>query len=336
MQKAMLLGLVVCLCVALPHPDGAEAKKARGKRKSKPIAALTKEGLPNVQAKGAIVIDMATGTEIYGKDADTPRPIASTTKIFVAMVVRSRGLDLDGETTITEDDQKAARGGAKSRLLVGRRFKNVDLLRAMLIASDNRACTALGRAVGLTPEQLVDEMNKLARKLGLKRTRFTDTSGLRGNESTPREMAIALEASLEDPLLVEIMTTKQVTVSATDAGEVKGEGQKQKKAKKKGAYAVTYNNTNVSLREGRWVVIGGKTGYTDAARYCLVIAAEIGGVKVVMSFYGAEGELTRFADFSRVAQWMESGGPGKQAARTSGVGALADPPPPAVGGKLLR
>jgi len=65
----------------------------------------------------------------------------------------------------------------------------------MLIASDNRAPTALGRAVGLDADQLIAADEQVAKELHLKRTKFTDASGLRGNVSTAREMAIALRAA---------------------------------------------------------------------------------------------------------------------------------------------
>jgi D-alanyl-D-alanine carboxypeptidase len=57
-------------------------------------------------------------------------------------------------------------------------------------------------------------------------------------------------------------------------------------------------------------VIGGKTGYTRAAGYCFVTGARFSGREVVMTFLGAEGKLTRFGDFNRVAAWLETGAPG--------------------------
>ena len=57
-------------------------------------------------------------------------------------------------------------------------------------------------------------------------------------------------------------------------------------------------------------MIGGKTGYTEAAGYCYVTAARFDDREVVMAFYGAEGKLTRFADFNRVAAWIDRGAPG--------------------------
>lgn len=255
------------------------------------------DDLPEVRSRSAIVIDARTGAEIFGKDADKIRPIASTTKIFVAMVVRQRGLDLDGWTTITRDDAQRALGGARTRLDIGQQFRNRDLLRAMLIASDNRAPTALARAAGLAPGQLIAAMNKLARRLHLKRTKFTDTSGLRGNVSTAREMAIALRAALEDDVLRKIMGEEWVEVVS------------------RSRYAkIGYGNTNHPLLAKKYDVIGGKTGFTNPAGYCFITGARFDGREVVMAFLGAEGKLTRFGDFNRVASWLARGAPGAKIA----------------------
>lgn len=248
---------------------------------------------PDIKSAGAVILDYDSGAVIYGKHADDVRPIASTTKIFVAMIVRRRGIDLDAWTEITKVDAAYAKGGARTRLDVGQSFRNVDLLRAMLMASDNRAPTALARAAGLSPSELVREMNALAKELRLTHTRFTDPSGLRGNVSTPREMALAMRRTLADATITSILRT--------DVAHVRS---------RSGRINVTYGNTNAPLTQSPYKILGGKTGYTDAARYCFVTGAEIKGKRVLMSFFGAEGKLTRFADFSRAADWMASGGGG--------------------------
>lgn len=242
---------------------------------------------PTVESRSAIVLDATSGDELFAKDPDEVRPIASTTKIFVAMAVR-KALDLDGWTEITKVDAQHAAGGARTRLDIGQKFRNKDLLRAMLIASDNRAPTALGRAAGLSPDDLVAAMNDLARRLHLKHTRFTDPTGLRGNVSTAREMAIALRAVLADDVLRGIMRQDSADVVSRDR------------------YAkIHYGTTNAPLVAGKWKVLGGKTGYTHAAGYCFVTGARFDDREVVMAFLGASGKLTRFADFNRVAAWLD-------------------------------
>ena len=242
---------------------------------------------PSIHSRSAVVLDAATGQEIFGKDADEIRPIASTTKIFVAMAVRTQ-LDLDGWTEISRIDARFASGGARTRLDIGQKFRNKDLLRAMLIASDNRAPTALGRAAGMSPDDLVAAMNAFAKRLHLKHTKFTDPTGLRGNVSTAREMAIALRAALADDVLRGIMRQDAADIVSKDH------------------YArIHYGSTNQPLVVGRWDITGGKTGYTHAAGYCFITGARFDDREVIMAFLGASGKLTRFDDFNRIAAWLD-------------------------------
>lgn len=248
----------------------------------------TADDRPQVKSPAVIVLDASTGAEIFAKHADDIRPIASTTKIFVAMAVRRKGLDLGGWTKISRTDATSALGGARTRLELGESFRNKDLLRAMLIASDNRAPTALGRAAGMDPDDLVAAMNSVAKRLKLKHTHFTDPSGLHGNVSTAREMAIALRAALEDGVLREIMGEDHYEVHSKDGQEIH------------------YGTTNRPLAAKRFDVIGGKTGYTEKAGYCYITAARFDRGPVVMSFLGADEKQTRFADFDRVAEWLQN------------------------------
>lgn len=295
----------------------AKAGKARKRRVvARPLPTYTAGGLPNIQAQAALVVDLAQGTELYAKRPDEVRPIASISKLLAMMVVLERPLDLDGATIITEEDRRQASGGARSRLPVGVAFTNRDLLHAVLMASDNRAVPALGRAVGLSPAQLTQEMNRKAKALGLVRTAFGDPTGLDNrNRSTPREVVKMLAAALKVPLIGEVTRTPRYVAHAVG----------------KSRLAVEYLNTDIYARGKRFAVLGGKTGYTDEAGYCLAIAARLADRReVAMVFLGAQGKLTRFADFSRAAQWLAeklplpSGG-GKAATAASAVA----PPPPA-------
>jgi D-alanyl-D-alanine endopeptidase (penicillin-binding protein 7) len=254
------------------------------------------DDLPEINSRSASVLDAQTGAEIFGKDADEVRPIASTTKIFVAMAIRKH-LDLDGWTKITKLDAHYARGGARTRLDIGQTFRNKDLLRAMLIASDNRAPTALGRSAGMDPDELVAAMNTIAKDLHLRHTRFTDPSGLFGNVSTAHEMALALRHALRDDVLRSIMQQDSADIVSRDH------------------YAkIHYESTNKPLVARHWDVIGGKTGYTQNAGYCFITGVALDDRKVVMAFLGADGKHARFGDFNRVALWLDRGAPGAKPA----------------------
>jgi D-alanyl-D-alanine endopeptidase (penicillin-binding protein 7) len=198
-----------------------------------------------------------------------------------------RGLELEGLSTITRADIEVARGGARSRLSEGLTLSNRDLLHAALMGSDNRAIPALGRAVRLSPSQLAADMTAKARSLGLKHTRFHDPTGLSvENVSTPRETILLLQAVMRHPILGPI--TRRVEYQAHPVGRP----------------AITYVNTYRPAIRGNVEVLGGKTGYNDDARYCLVLAAKVEGKTCFMSFLSNEGKMTRFGDVARVADWM--------------------------------
>jgi len=301
-RPGLAVGILAVVLTAAP----TTASFAGG---SADIPPRTAAGLPNVQSESAIVFDMDTGEVLYEQRPDEIRAIASTGKVFVALTVRKHGLDLEGTTQITREDHQYSRGGAKTRLSVGYTFRNLDLLRAMLIASDNRAPSALGRAVGLSPDQLVAEVNALARELGLAGTFFTDPPGLRGNVSTARELAAAYRVAMRDPLLRGIMGTQRIEIQSVAPRR----------------RAIRYANTNRSLRSLRYQVTGGKTGYNDPARYCLVISALHGGRHVGMVFLGGHYKLTRYGDFNRVISWLEDDMPG--GVSHGALGFVASPQP---------
>jgi D-alanyl-D-alanine carboxypeptidase len=245
---------------------------------------------PQLESPSFVVLDAATGGELYARRADEPRPIASMTKIFVAMAVRRRHLDLDRWTEINFDDARASAGGAHTLLLEGQAFRNRDLLYAMLLSSDNRVPSALARSIGLSSEELIAQLGRVAGDLGLSRTRFHDATGILGNESTARELALALRATLRDPLLARIMTTRRARVVSRSE-----------------AITASYTSTVRPLWDDHYRIIGGKTGHTDGAGYCLLIEAQIARHAVVMAFLGGKAPGARFADFARVVAWLEGG-----------------------------
>jgi serine-type D-Ala-D-Ala endopeptidase (penicillin-binding protein 7) len=242
---------------------------------------------PKLKSKAAIVVDARSGDVVWSKRADDVRDIASMTKIFVAMVVRERGLDLTGWSTISAADVAASDGGARTRLPEGSTWRNHDLLRAMLMVSDNRAPTALGRAVGLDTDQLIAAMNELARDLGLTRTRFVDTTGIGGNVSTARELAVALRKTLDDDVVAAIMTTTHVRIRSKDR-----------------KHKADYRHTVAALHDGKYTFHGAKSGHTRAAGYGFMAKVDVGTKTYVVAFLGTAAKKTRYVDFDKVASWL--------------------------------
>ena len=297
------------------HKSHHASRNASGEERERPVSTYLHDGRPNILAESAIVIDLATGKELFERHGDDVRPIASISKLMAMMVVLDHNLNLDLTTEVLPSDRDLARRGARSRLPTGRTFTNKDLLHAALMASDNRAVPALGRAVGLDPAALTAEMNKKARALGLVHTAFGDPTGLDDrNRSTSRELAKMLAAALKYPLITEITQKSQYLARAVDQP----------------GYTVEYQNTDVIARGGKYQVLAGKTGYTDLAGYCLAIAAKIadgdGVHDVAMVFLGEHQKLTRFGDFSRTAQWVTEKGPIDRTVATQPLPAAPAPP----------
>ena len=291
-RSAAAAAVVASLAVQLLSGNAFAARHHAVKRhkhveRERPVSA-TRGGLPNVQAQGALVIDEG-GRAIFAKNADKERPIASISKLAATLVVAEKGVELEGLSTINKNDVEVAKGGARSRLFEGLTLSNRDLLHSALMGSDNRAIPALGRAVKLTPPQLTTAMNAKARALGLKSTRFHEPTGLStGNVSTPREIITMLRAVMANQILAPI--TRRAEYDAHPVGKP----------------PIHYNNTNHPAARGNVQVLGGKTGYNDEARYCLVVATKIDGRNYYMAFLGDDGKMTRFGDVARVADWIIS------------------------------
>lgn len=274
-------------------PSRAAARRAPKRRPAKKAVFLerrvpaVKNNLPNVTALGSLVIDLDAGQEVFNRKADQPRAIASISKLAAMLVVVDRGLELDGLTTMKKVDVEVARGGAPSRLPDGMTLSNRDLLHAALLGSDNRAVSALGRAVGLNATQFAEAMNKKVASLGLKHTRFREPTGLSPeNVSTPREVISMLRAAMAHPTLGPVLRRMEYDAHPVARGPIR------------------YVNTHRPAHRSNSDVQGGKTGFNDEARYCLVLVTRVEGHLYGMSFLGTEGKMTRFGDAARVADWL--------------------------------
>jgi D-alanyl-D-alanine endopeptidase (penicillin-binding protein 7) len=280
-----------------------KAKVARAKKKARAggaVAELNEDGKPNIQSSYGIAVDLDTNEVLWGRKPDTVQQIASISKLLAAVVVVEKGIELDGKQTISEVDERVARGGAKSRLLRGYTVTNRDLLHAAMLGSDNRAVSAMGRSVGLDARAFAAAMTEKARELGLTRTRFGDPTGLdERNVSTPREIVGMLQAALKNETLAPILSTAEYT-----AKYVVGKAPKQR------AGLIEYRSTNRLIKGSPYKIYGGKTGYTDEAKYCFVVAGELDhGRRIALTVLHGQGELTRFADFRRMAAYLKRNPP---------------------------
>jgi serine-type D-Ala-D-Ala endopeptidase (penicillin-binding protein 7) len=265
---------------------------------SLPIAALAKvssqeQRPPKIASASAIVISVPVGQVIFEKSADEVRPVASLSKLMSAIVFmeQCKHLKLDGLHQMNAENRYLAKGGDHSKLTTNWSYSNLDILKAALMRSDNRAMPALMDSCGMRLQEFAMHMNLKAKELGLQKTSFTEPNGLsQYNVSTAREYTkVMLEAS-RFRILNDIMQTKRDVITAWKDGRSR---------------QFSLGNTDILIGRKGVDVIGGKTGYTDIARYCFTVLNRlVDNSTVAMVFLGAEGKHTRFGDFSRVHRWL--------------------------------
>ncbi len=249
---------------------------------------FAKDLKPNVKSSIAMIVHQETGEIIYQKNAYTKASIASLTKIMTAMVVLDSGINLDEEVKITKADiDRIKRTG--SRIPLGARLTRYELLKFALMASDNRAASALSRSYPTGQKGFIDAMNVKAKQLGMFNTVFADPTGLnKNNVSTARDLVRMVQAAYQYPEIRNLTT------------QSKGEINYGKRN-----YKIGFVNTNRLVRKGDWDIGLSKTGFIREAGRCLVMQAMVKDEPVIMIFLDSYGKLTRFADAKRVKKWME-------------------------------
>jgi D-alanyl-D-alanine endopeptidase (penicillin-binding protein 7) len=256
---------------------------------------------PDIRSAVALVIDH-NGNRLVSRNTTEVRPIASITKLMMAMVVLDSDVPLDDPITITEQDRDRLRW-SRSRLYIDEAtMSRRDMLRVALMSSDNRAAHALGRTTfaGGTPD-FVEAMNAKAAAIGMRDSHFADSSGLDAhNVSTAEDLVRMINAAAQYPFIREVTSTGEFTAHPyieTKRGPVQ------------------YRNTNPLTRDSRWQVELSKTGYIHEAGRCLVMQAVVAGRRLYIVLLNAEGKLTPVADSTRLRDWLKS----QEATRTASL-----------------
>ena len=244
-------------------------------------------GEPALRSSAALVID-PTGRMLYAKNINSVQPIASITKLMTAMVVLDAKLDLNELVAITDEDVDALKH-TSSRLRVGTMLTRDDLLHLALMASENRAASALARAYPGGSTAFIAAMNRKAAELGMNSTHFLDSTGLnRENVSTAEDLAKLVTAAYRYPLIQQYTTDTEHAVH-TNSGRM-----------------LQFRNSNGLVRSDDWHIDVSKTGYIAEAGRCLVMQARIGATPIVIVLLDSWGKYTRIADANRIKKWVES------------------------------
>jgi D-alanyl-D-alanine endopeptidase (penicillin-binding protein 7) len=258
---------------------------------SQPAIALElSANAPRLESNAAIVIDQEQGSALYAKNARAVMPIASITKLMTAIVVLDARLPLDEPLEVTHEDLDFVKG-TRSRLGTGTVLTRREMLKLALMASENRAASALGRHYPGGFPAFVSAMNRKARELGMRDTRFVDSTGLNpDNVSTAQDLVRLVEAGLRYPVIRDFTTSESHYVEVD-------EGRRSK--------VLSYNNSNGLVRARNWDIGLSKTGYISEAGRCLVMQAQIAAKPVIIVLLDSWGKMSRIADANRIRHWLE-------------------------------
>jgi serine-type D-Ala-D-Ala carboxypeptidase (penicillin-binding protein 5/6) len=224
---------------------------------------------PILTAASAVLVDLDTGEVLFQRNGPHRRPIASTTKIMTALLVLESATPFDQVIT---SEMAATQEGAELGLEPGERIPVRNLLFALMLQSANDAAVALAEHVSGSVGAFVERMNQRARELGLERTRFTSPNGLDDSGySTARDLAKITTEAFRSPTFAKVVGAKFRTIPASEGP------------------ARRIQNRNALL----WLYPGArgvKTGYTAAAGFCVVAAAERDGLRLLSVVLGSREE----------------------------------------------
>lgn len=304
MLRKMIL-LCLTLTLVTPALTTHAADTGAGKRKviknvhirnhiknANPDAAILLDnetlGVLKLASSKALIVNQATGETLYAKGTDVPTPVASVTKLMTAMVMLDAQLPMDEKLAITVDDLDTLKGTG-SRLRLGTELTRSELLQLALMASENRAASALGRNYPGGLGAFIHAMNKKAAALGMVHSQFVDPTGLNSqNISTAEDLVKMVDAAYQYPEIRELTTAVSHAVATG------------------GKRPLNFVNTNSLVRKSDWIIGLSKTGFINEAGRCLVMQAEIGGHPLIIILLDSWGKYSRIGDAQRIRKWLES------------------------------
>ncbi|GAO97280.1 penicillin-binding protein 7 [Pseudomonas syringae pv. actinidiae] len=237
-----------------------------------------------------MVVDLQTDKVLYSSNPDVIVPIASVTKLMTAMIVLDAKQSMD-EVIPVNISQTPEMKGVFSRVKLGSEMNRRDMLLITLMSSENRAAASLAHSYPGGYPAFILAMNAKAKALGMKHTAYVEPTGLSVyNVSTARDLTKLVMAARKYPLLSELSTTEQKTVTF-----------------RKPTYILGFSNTDHLVRKENWDIKLTKTGFTNQAGHCLVLLTSMANRPVSVVILDAFGKYTHFADASRIRKWMETG-----------------------------
>lgn len=202
-------------------------------------------------AQSYVVYDFTHNKILESHAADNAQPIASVTKLMTANIFLEHNRNPRCAVAITAEDRDNIKGTG-THLPKNIPIACNELLKAMLVHSDNYAAHALSRAAGMSRAKFIQKMNEKAQSLGMRSTRFHDSSGLSSrNVSSPMDLVKLAKYSLNKNEIRQLSNMSAAIVRA-------------------GKHNVAVKNTNKLVRDEIFDAAINKTGYIRESGYNLV------------------------------------------------------------------
>ncbi len=234
----------------------------------------------------ALVVDADTGEILYDKNSNAVLPIASITKVMMAMVVLDAGQPLGQMITINEADRDTERSSS-SKLPMGSVLSRSELLQLALMSSENRAASALARSYPGGLPAFVAAANRKAADIGMRDSVFMDGTGLSSsNVSTARDLAVMVARASRYPLISKYSTAPDLSVRTAHGARV-------------------FRTTNRMVGSSAWDLSLQKTGYINESGNCLVMNGKVDGRPVILVLLDSYGRYSRLGDAQRIKRWLE-------------------------------
>lgn len=231
----------------------------------------------SLNSQSAVLMDAKTGRILYGKEADTIRPMASTTKIMTCILALEQG---NPEELVEVSSYAASMPDVQLNIRAGEKYKLKDLLYSLMLESHNDSAVAVAEHIGGSVEKFAALMNQKARDIGCSSTYFITPNGLDGTDAETGKVHSTTAADLarimrycvsQSPKRDEFLSITR-TASRTITDE----------SKNRSFYLGNHNALLTMMPEA----LSGKTGFTSGAGYCYVAALEKEGKEFTVALLG--------------------------------------------------
>ena len=234
----------------------------------------------DLNAKSALLMDVATGTVLYEKDCHEKLAPASVTKVMTMLLIME-AVDsgrIQLTDSVTASEAAAAKGGSQVYLKVGETMSVSDMLKSIAVSSANDCACAMAELLAGSESAFVEQMNRRAEELGMADTHFVNCTGLDDSPEAQEHRTSAYDIALMSrELLKNHPDVRQFTTIWMDTV-------------RQGAFGLSNTNKLIRFYPG---ATGLKTGFTSGAGYCLSASAQRDGMELVAVVMGADSSKTR-------------------------------------------